>query len=41
MGGEIKWEALELVADIIGVQRVDVWLDGLIELQRQMRAKNK
>ena len=41
MGGTIKWEALELLADVLGVIDHNVWVDGLIELQRQMRERDK
>ena len=41
MGGEIKWEALELLTDVLGIVDADHWVDGLIELQRQMRERSK
>jgi hypothetical protein len=41
MGAEIRWDALEAVAELIGVDDVEMLLQGLTQIREHMRALAK
>jgi len=38
LGGEIRWEALAVVADLVGVEDLELLLLGLEHLRRETKA---
>lgn len=37
MGGELNWNALPVVAELLGVSDIDRWILGLVELRNRTR----
>lgn len=37
MGGEIRWEALPAVAELLGVEDVEMLIHGLVEIREHFR----
>lgn len=38
MGGEINWQALPILAELFGVEDVEAWLRGLVQVRDSMRS---